>query len=246
MSDVNLRRSLNFGRVLLTGASCLMSYALPAEARITRIEITPVQSPTFDGTLFGSAGQYEKLVGRVYGEVDPADPLNSVITDIKFAPKNARGMVEYSSNILIMRPVDRAKGNRRLLFELNNRGGILSLGFLNDAAQNNSDPSKAADAGNGFMMRQGYTLVWSGWDPVSPLNPAARGGPFTLEVPVAKNPDGSEIVGPSLEEFVVDGDTTSTGHLTYPAADLDTTKAVLTHRAQVDDKPVPMPSDQWR
>ena len=236
---------LGFVCLFLAGAVCL-GHVSAAQARITRIEITSVQSPTFDGAAFGSVGQYEKLVGRVYGEVDPSDPLNAVITDIKLAPKNARGMVEYSSNILLLRPIDGAKRNRRLLFEINNRGGILSLGFLNDAAKNENDPSKAADAGNGFMMRQGYTLAWSGWDPVSPLTPAGRAGPFTLDVPVAKNPDGSDIVGPSLEEFVIDGDLTSTVPLTYPAADLETTKAVLTLRAQVDDRRIPVAPDQWR
>ncbi|MBV8446782.1 MAG: hypothetical protein JO124_02210, partial [Hyphomicrobiales bacterium] len=71
----------------------LAGFTAPAEARITRIEITNVQSPSFDGLAFGTVGQYEKLVGRAYGEVDPKDPLNSLITDITLAPKNARGMV---------------------------------------------------------------------------------------------------------------------------------------------------------
>ena len=73
---------LGFVCLFLAGAVCL-GHVSAAQARITRIEITSVQSPTFDGAAFGSVGQYEKLVGRVYGEVDPSDPLNAVITDIK-------------------------------------------------------------------------------------------------------------------------------------------------------------------
>jgi hypothetical protein len=79
--------------------------AAPADARITRIEIAAVQSPAFEGASFGTAGRYEKLAGRFFGEVDPNDPLNAPIADIKLAPRNARGMVEYSGAILIIRPV---------------------------------------------------------------------------------------------------------------------------------------------
>jgi hypothetical protein len=73
-------------------------------------------------------GQYEKLVGRAFGEVDPAAPRNAVIADIDLAPRNARGMVKYSTDIYILRPVERSRGNHRLFFEINNRGNIISLG----------------------------------------------------------------------------------------------------------------------
>ena len=75
---------------------------LPANARVTRIEITATESPTFAGASFGAVGQYEKLVGHVYGEVNPVDSRDAGITDIALAPKNARGMVEYSSNVIII------------------------------------------------------------------------------------------------------------------------------------------------
>jgi hypothetical protein len=231
---------------ILFGSAFLASLAAPAQARITRIEITNVQSPTFEGTSFGTSGQYEKLVGRLFGEVDPKDPLNAVITDIQLAPINAHGMVEYSGNIMIIRPIDRAKGNHKLLFEINNRGHILGLASLNDAAKNSNDPGNAADAGNGFLMRHGYTLAWASWDAISGVNPAAGGGPFVLDVPVAKNPDGSDITGLSLEEFVIDNDATVTGPLSYPAANLDSGKATLSKRALADDKPTPLASDSWR
>ena len=234
------RAALGAGLVYLIGI------APPADARITRIEIVSVQSPTFEGRSFGAAGRYEKLAGRFFGEVDPADPLNAVITDIRLAPRNARGMVEYSGNFLIIRPVDPAKGNQRLLFEINNRGNILSFGLLNDAAKNSNDPSTAADAGNGFMMREGYTLVSGAWDSVSGTRADIGGGPFLLDAPIALNPDGSDITGPSLEEFVIDDDRTSVARLTYPAADLDTRKAVLTLRARPNEQPIVVPADQWR
>src|SRR2546427_3450595 len=143
-----------------------------AQAKIVRIEISRVESPTFDGVSFGNVGQYEKLVGKAFGEIDPGDPRNAVIVDIGLAPKNEKRMVEYSMDIYILRPVDRSKGNGRLFFEINNRGNKLSLGALNDSTSfpfvlpsvGGNDPTTAADAGNGFLMREGYTIVWSGWD----------------------------------------------------------------------------------
>ena len=101
---------------------------------------------------------------------------------------------------------------------------------------------QADDAGNGFLMRQGYTIVEAGWDISAP----AGGGRFTIRVPVAKNPDGSPIVGPSMEEFVVDNATTMRGRLTYPAATLDKSKATLTVRTRYEDEPAVVPADKWQ
>ena len=216
--------------------------ATPADARITRIEIKRVESPTFEGTAFGSVGQYEKLVGRAYGEVDPKDPRNAVIVDIANAPKNARGMIEYDTDITIIKPINLANGNHRLWFEVNNRGNLPAYEFTNEAQVDSNDPSKAAEAGNGFLMRQGYTILETGWDISAPNG----GGRFTIHVPVAKNPDGSPIVGPSMEEFVVDNATTKRGRLTYPAASLDKSKATLTVRTRYEDAPETVPADKWQ
>jgi hypothetical protein len=216
-----------------------------AEARITRIQITRVESPTFEGTSFGTVGQYEKLVGRAYGEVDPADPKNAIIADIALAPKNAAGMVEYSTDIVILRPVEQSQGNHRVLYDINNRGGKFALLYLNDSPGSfplpPNDPTTAADAGNGFLMRQGYTLVWSGWD----ATVSAGNNRLTLTVPVAHNPDGSSIVGPALEEFAIDNSTTTTGPLTYAAGNLDKSLATLTVREHYADPPVSIPATDW-
>ena len=92
-------------RLFLTGAGCVAVLAGGAQARVTHIEIIATQTPTFDGALFGGVGQYEKLSGRIRGELDPADPLNAVITDLRLAPRNAAGMVEYASPFMIIRLV---------------------------------------------------------------------------------------------------------------------------------------------
>jgi alpha/beta hydrolase family protein len=231
--------------ILLGSISCGIAAILaaaPAEARIVKIQITRVESPTFEGTSFGQAGQYEKLVGKAFGEVDPKDPRNAVIVDMANAPKNARGMVEYDTDIYILKPVNLANGNHRLWFEINNRGNMPSFPQMNDARIANNDPTKAADAGNGYLMRQGYTILEAGWDATAP----AGGGRFTIRVPVAKNPDGSSIVGPSLEEFVVDDNKTMRGRLTYPAESLDKSRASLTVRTRYQDVPEPVPAENWQ
>lgn len=212
-----------------------------AEARIVRILITSVQSPTFEGTSFGGVGQYEKLRGRAFGEVDPSDPRNAIITDIEFAPRNARGMVEYSMDVLILRPVDLSLGNGQVLYHINNRGNLGFLASLNDGGGGNN-PTTAADAGNGFLMRYGYTIVSSGWD--GGVAPSAA-LPLTITVPVAKNRDGSTIVGPSLDEFVVDTATLMTATLTYAAANTIKSEATLTVREHYTDVPVTIPSSDW-
>ena len=212
-----------------------------ASGGITRLEISRVESPTFDGRAFGSVGQYEKLVGRAFGEVDPNDPRNSSIVDLGLAPTNANGMVEYSTDVYILRPVDASRGSHRLFFEINNRGNNLSFGQLNDATTGGNDPTADEDAGNGFLMEQGYTIVLSGWDPTAP----SGAGRLSISVPVAKNPDGSSITGPSLEELVVDDSTTTTLPLTYAAASADKSQASLTQRVRYEDAATPVPAEGW-
>ena len=229
------------GAILCTVLTVVLVVPSPIEARVVRIEIERVESPTFEGRSFGGVGPYEKLAGRVFGEVDPEVPENAIITDIELAPRNARGMVEYAADLLILRPVDPSKGNGRVFYELNNRGRMLSLGQLNNARSGGNDPTAAADAGNGFLMRRGYTFVSSGWDATA----APDGTRLRIAVPIAVNPDGSPIVGPALEEFVVDNDSTLTGGLTYPAASRDTTRGSLTVRTRYADVPEPIDAGGW-
>ena len=195
------------------------------------------QSPTFGGLSFGSVGQYEKLRGTAYGELDPSDLRNAVITDIELAPVNARGMVEYSMDIFLLKPINLSDSNHRLLFDFNNRGQM-RLGQLNDAGMTN-DPTTAADAGTGFIMNLGYTVVSNGWDfGASGLNS------MKITVPVATN-GGATITGPSYEYIVFDNSTTLTSELAYAAANTTKSRATLTVRARLDDVPTTVPVTGW-
>jgi len=228
-------------RTLLALAAGTVLAAPFAEARITRIAIDPAlsQSPTFDGRSFGEVGVYEKLRGKTFGEVDPRDPRNAVITDIELAPRNARGMVEYSMDIYILKPLNPRQGNRKLFVEVNNRGGKLFGPFNLSGGGNN--PTTAADAGGAFLMNQGYSLAWNGWDISAPPG----GDRLTITVPTAKNPDGSSITGPSYEYIVFDNAATTSSPLAYPAATLDKSQSTLTVRDHLMQAPTMVPANGW-
>lgn len=211
----------------------------PTKAGIVRIEITSTVSPAFGGRLFGTAGMYEKLKGRAYGEVDPNLPQNALITDIGRAPRNARGMVGYSMDICILKPVDMDKGNHKLFAELPNRGSKLFGGINNSSGGN--DPETAEQAGEGFLMQLGYTLVWSGWD----ISAAKGNNNLTISVPTARNRDGSAVTGPSYEYISFDNDKTSEYRLSYPAASLLKNRSELTVRKLLQDSAKTIPSSGW-
>ena len=225
---------------LLSGGLLLGPRA--ADARITKLVVTTVQSPTFGGTTFGIVGAYEKIAGRAFGEIDPNDPRNATIADLAFAPRNPAGMVEYAMDVYLLKPVDMTRGSRKLFYEANNRGLKLATGVINtvDRLVITNDPASPADAGDGFLMRRGYVIAWSGWDVTVAPGPAA----LSITVPIATQPDRSPIVGPSLEEMVVDGPL-ATARLSYPAANLDTGAASLTVRTHAEDPPVAIASQDW-
>ena len=89
-------------------------------SRVTRVVID--RREAIENVDTGASGPYEKLVGKAFLEADPSDLHNAIITDLDKAPRNARGMVEYSTDVYILKPVDMRLGNRKLLFEINNRG----------------------------------------------------------------------------------------------------------------------------
>ena len=231
-------------RIVFVLAAATMLIARVTEAQITKIVIDRArsESPAFEGRRFGpngSVGPFEKLRARAYGELDPSDPRNAVITDLALAPKNTRGKVEYSMDIFILKPVDLRRGNHKVVVDFNNRGS-LRVAALNDAPSANN-PTTAAHAGNGFVMNLGYSIVGNGWD----FGATGEGDGLTISVPIARNPDGSSITGPSYEYISFDDAKTVKYRLTYPAATLDKSKATLTVRARLDAPPTTVPASGW-
>jgi hypothetical protein len=228
-------RSLHAALAFATLLVCTESL----EAHIFKIEISSKESPAFEGKTFGEVGAYEKLRGKAYGEIDPVDPRNALIADIQLAPRNGNGKVVYSMDIFILKPIDLGRGNGRLLIDINNRG-TMRWDRLNDGGDVNN-PVTAADAGTGFLMNRGYSIVANGWD----VDVLPGGYKLTITAPVAKNADGSSITGPSYEYINFDNARGVKYALTYPAATLDKSKATLTVRAHLDDAPKTVPAGEW-
>ena len=176
-----------------------------AEARVTRIEIEKTDW-AFGGGSFGNTGPYQRLTGRVTGELDPADPQNAIIQDLNLAPRNARGMVEYTTSVEILKPADMSRGNRVLFFEVNNRGNKLALGAFNEGVTGAAtDRNGLTSAGDGWLMRSGYTMVWFGWE--MDVNPGMnRVGMAPI---VAHDHDGSPITGIVRSEMITPVETQS-------------------------------------
>src|SRR6266705_2452610 len=172
--------------ILLTLAASLAPR--PSEARVVRF-VVEQKRPLAEGTTFGGAGAYERLDGTAYFEVDPKDPLNAVIVNLDKAPRNARGMVEFSSPLVILKPVEMAKGNHKIFYAINNRGNQQAISYFNFGPGGNN-PLTAANVGDGFLMRLGYTIVDAGWQG----DLVAGGGRLIPKFPVATQPDGSPIV----------------------------------------------------
>jgi hypothetical protein len=225
------------GTALLAGVA-VISIAAAAEARVTRIEIAK-REPFVAGHAFGNSGPYEKIIGRFHGELEPADPLNAVIVDIDKAPRNARGRVEYSSDFYILKPADITRGNGALLYDVNNRGNKRALIQFNSAPAAN-DPENAAQAGNGFLMRYGFTVVWSGWIPGLPAADHA----LRIDVPVA-TASGAPIEQMVWDEFLFNNATTAQGRLTYKATSTDKSQATLFVRERNADEPAVIPAGEW-
>jgi hypothetical protein len=195
-----------------------------------------------DGAPFGEVGAYERVIAKAKGEVDPKDPANKGIALIDKAPLNANGKVEYATDIFILRPKDPARGNGRILYEVNNRGRKMLFGNIADGPQGVNDPKTTADVGNGFPLRQGYTIVWSGWDPDAPRANMGLG----LTAPVATD-NGLPLVNTVREEFCSGTrvGNLETFKLSYEAATLEQPRARLTVRERADDEPRELPLNQW-
>src|ERR671929_1016251 len=203
--------------LLATGASA------QAAAGVDWLEIKSV-SDAFGGVSFGAVGPYEYVAAVAHGKLDPNDPANAGIVDLDKAPRDSDGLVEYQTDVGILRPKDASKSSRVLFYDVVNRGNKIALTtYFNEGSGDLRTPE---GAGNGFLMRQGYTVVWSGWQGDIPMS--GDGSRIGADFPVARNPDGTAITGPSREEIVFDNTTNpADAALTWPTARRDQSNASL-------------------
>ncbi len=182
-------------------------------AGISRLEQV-VATPFAAGRDFG-AGGYERVTALAHGAVDPADPRNAGIVDLGLAPRNGEGLVEYSTELALLRPADPGRSSGRLVHDVTNRGRKRVMGNLYDAV---ADPAtanavEAAEAaGNGMGLRAGASYAWCGWDPETPR----ANGNLRISIPTLPG-----VTGPCRDEFVFGTRITPadrpTAPLSYPA-----------------------------
>ena len=220
---------------VLLAALIAVAAASPALAEVTKVTITS-RMPVADGRPFGTTGPYEKLVGRIEFAIDPRDRHNERIADLIHAATQPDGKVHFGADLFVLQPVDAARGNGALLFEIANRGNKGMLGRFN-RAPGSADPTTAAQMGDGFLMREGYTLVWVGWqfDVAPPL--------LRVDAPPVDVPGRVKV------SFIVDArqtETTPAGLPDYAPADVNDPSAVLTVRDRFWDAPSVIPRAQWR
>lgn len=217
---------------------------------VTRLEIRS-RRPYADGQAFGEVGPYERFDGTIQFAVDPADAANRAIVDLDKAARDAEGRVRFWADFCLLQPANPLRGNRRLLFEVLNRGRKLVPRHFN-RADPQPVPTEAIYPGDGFLMRHGWTIAWCGWQWDIVRNAALMG----LEAPTAleENPYGvgdRPIQGQVAVEFqpnepMLEKLLANRLHQPYPAADVDDPEAVLTVRAWPDGPRTTIPREQWR
>jgi hypothetical protein len=213
-------------------------------AALVRIEVSE-RSPVLDGKPFSKTGAYERIVGKAYFAVDPAAGANRDVVNLQFAPRNAKGQVEFYADFVLFAPTDPKASNGTVLFEVSNRGrkGLLHV-FSQGRGSN--DPRTAAEFGDALLLEQGFMLAWLGWQFDVPREPPL----MSVTVPVAKNPDGSPIQGVVRSDFVPDQSITSFSlgdrlFFPYRVADPNDSSATLTERTLANGSRRVIPRSEW-
>jgi Alpha/beta hydrolase domain len=178
----------------------------PVAGIIQNLEIVSTYT-AYDGGTFGAVGTYTVISGIVHGKLNPNHPANAGIVDLGLAPVDANGMVDYTTDFVILRPTEVTNATRILFYDVNNRGNQLAQGFINNGLAGFAPGAQ----GDGLLLRLGYTVVWSGWQG----DIAQTGHGDTLAIgatfPVATYPDGGTITGVTFDEEIFDGTTTPVG-----------------------------------
>lgn len=238
---------LRLSPTLLSFAPALL-FAGAAFADIVKIEVRD-RAPFADGVSYGRSGAYEIINGRLHYEIDPKNPANERIADLALAPVNERGRVEFWSDFTLLKPANPAKGNGTLLYDVHNRGNKLALWTFNDGVRTNT-PTGPEHAGHGFLMREGYSVLWTGWSGEIQDDHTGR---LLAGIPVAVNADGSPVTGRNHVEITVDEVAFSRDFFqspwgisaAYPSVSPDNADAILTRRENRRSPEEVIPSSDW-
>jgi Alpha/beta hydrolase domain len=236
--------SMRKNHLALTSAVMFITFAAvgqPTEARVVKF-VVQQQSSFLGDADWGNVGPYEMLRGTAYLEVDPRDPRDAVIVDLGNAPRNAQGMVDFSTPFLILTPVNPQRGNHKIFYAVNNRGNNLE-GLLTATTA-----AQVAGTDAGYALTQGYTIVDAGWE--GDVLPTSTN--LVADLPRAYQPNGTPIIGPMRYEYYdrVSGTYTTNlegtaGFLSYEAADTNTAHATFTVSASEGGPQTLIPPNHW-
>ena len=210
-----------------------------AVAELSRVEIAS-RKDVAGGRAFGNTGAYELLVGRAHFTIDPGDARNRVVVDVDKAPRNAAGRVELSADLSILKPKDPSRGSGVAFVDVVNRGRRTVLTSFNRATGNN-DLSTDAEFGDGLLMRQGFTVVWIGWE----FDVPKRDGLIRIDVPSATFP-GGEVVRASFTPDARRPDMTVGDLAGYAPSDPGSTANTLSVHDGITGTGVTIPRNTWR
>jgi hypothetical protein len=234
-----LRRMRRWRLLFLLAVACA-----PLYARVVGVEIAS-RNDVLNGTPFGSAGAYERITGKIRFALAVASPHNLPIVDLSNAVNLKSGEVEFSSDFIAVRPKDTRKGNGSMVLEVPNRGRgrILSL-------VDGGDWDLSTNAGDAWLLRNGFTIVTLGWQ-----WDAAAADALRLYAPVAKE-KGQAITGLLRGDLMPSTVTPEIplGHLIlgniggseYRVATPDDPRNLLTVRDSRDSLRTRIPRAQWQ
>src|SRR5581483_6542174 len=221
-----------------------LTVATTAEAHVVRLRIER-REVVLNGRAFGAAGPYEKLVGWVDFAFDPNLSANEIVVDLPLAPRNARGEAEASAEFYLLKPLDPRRGNGRLFYEVGNRGGKSILATFQKAA-GSLDPTTEAEFGDGALMKQGFSLLWMGWQWDVPQ----RAGVMRMDMPIATE-NGKPITGLVRGNFILNERSNTApvadrNHLAYAPLDRNAADYVMTVRDEITARGEMIPRSKWR
>ena len=229
--------------------------------------VTKGKGPAFNGAQFGNIGTYDYILAEASAKVNPNDPCAATIVDLKNSA-DASGTVNYKFDVVILTPSDAAKASGSLLYIVNNRTNTSALEGLNDGSGNdlfnNVAPvipttatgtvTTGLGAGSAYLMKQGMTVVLSGWQGDRPSSLSGPTAAITstktwyapgMTLPVAKDASGGKITGGVQDEFIADSANLSTNVLGTYYPRVMTSPASLWIRKTATDAPIEVDPSMW-
>src|SRR6266567_612754 len=227
--------------VALTGLFVGLVAVQPSGARVVQL-VVEQRTSFVGGADWGKAGPYEMLRGTAYMEADPHNPHDAVIVDLGNAPRNAKGLVEFSTQFMILKPVEMQRSNRKIFYAVNNRGNNLE-GLLTATTA-----SQVSGTDAGFAMTEGFVVVDAGWEGDVVPTPTK----LVANLPRARNANGTPITGPMRYEYSdrAQGSFTTNlegnaAFLSYEAADTNTAHATFTVADSEYGPKTLIPANRW-